>query len=181
MRLLALDAWLFGKIYGAGGEAVIWISAGITHLGTRGAIWVLLALACAIWGRGLTRRTGFALGATLLAHLLLLELLIKGLVARTRPWKALGVPLLDTLVNPYSYSFPSGHTASAFACAWVLGVRFPRYRIPLLGLAGLIGLSRVHLGAHYPSDVLAGAVVGVGLGYAVARAFRLHCDTVDGD
>ena len=67
--------------------------------------------------------------------------------------------------RPWDYSFPSGHTASSFAAAWVLYRRLPkRFGIPALALAGLIGVSRLYLGVHYPTDVLFGAVSGIGCG-----------------
>ena len=58
-------------------------------------------------------------------------------------------------------SFPSGHATTAFSAAACLGYMLPEARWPLLGLAGLIAASRVLIGAHYPSDVVAGAVLGV--------------------
>jgi len=70
---------------------------------------------------------------------------------------------------PTSTSFPSGHTASAFAFATAVGQRIPALWIPLRGLALLVGYSRIHTGVHYPGDVVAGAVVGTSCGFAVAR------------
>jgi undecaprenyl-diphosphatase len=66
-------------------------------------------------------------------------------------------------------SFPSGHTAYAFACATILGSQYPKLRIPLYIVAGLVGLSRVYLGRHYPSDVIGGAAIGTIGGMLVLR------------
>jgi len=73
---------------------------------------------------------------------------------------------------PSTYaSFPSGHTITAFACAAALGWFVPRWRWPLLALAALVGVSRVAVGAHYASDVVAGAAIGVLSAVALRRAF----------
>ena len=69
-------------------------------------------------------------------------------------------------VIPASASFPSGHAATAFAAAVAVGAFYPRLRRPLLGLAAVVALSRVYLGVHYASDVLAGTALGVALGLA---------------
>jgi membrane-associated phospholipid phosphatase len=64
---------------------------------------------------------------------------------------------------PRSRSFPSGHTASAFAFATGAGHELPGAGPPLLALAALVGYSRVHTGVHYPLDVVAGALCGIAL------------------
>ena len=66
-----------------------------------------------------------------------------------------------------THSFPSGHATVAFACATVLALAVPRLRVPFFVLAALIAFSRVYVGVHYPFDVLAGAVLGVGLATAL--------------
>jgi undecaprenyl-diphosphatase len=59
------------------------------------------------------------------------------------------------------FSFPSGHTAAAFVMVSILGSFYPVLLLPLVILASFIGISRVYLGVHYPSDVLAGAILGI--------------------
>ena len=81
-------------------------------------------------------------------------------------------PLLEA---PSTFSFPSGHATVAFASATILALAVPRLRWPLFALAALIAFSRVYVGVHYPGDVLAGAVLGVGIATALrmlARALR---------
>ena len=100
-----------------------------------------------------------------------LTAVLKELVDRVRP--ALADPGIEALVaTPGSASFPSGHAATAFAAAVAVGAFHPRVRWPLLGLAALVGLSRIYLGVHYVLDVLAGAALGIALGLAVVWATR---------
>jgi membrane-associated phospholipid phosphatase len=96
---------------------------------------------------------------------------LKDLFDRVRP--ALADPGIEALVRtPDSASFPSGHAATAFAAAVAVGAFYPRLRWPLLGLAALVGLSRIYLGVHYALDVLAGATLGMALGLLMVWATR---------
>lgn len=88
------------------------------------------------------------------------NLLGKTLVRRPRP-DPVNVPLGRHVPMPISASFPSGHTASAFAFAAAVGSRYPWSAAPLGMLATAVGYSRVHTGVHYPGDVIAGALLGV--------------------
>lgn len=71
--------------------------------------------------------------------------------------------------NRFNSSFPSGHVSGAFSVASVVGARYKRWRIPIYALASAIAISRVYLGRHYPSDVMAGAGVGICIGWLVTR------------
>jgi membrane-associated phospholipid phosphatase len=100
--------------------------------------------------------------------------LIKVLVGRTRPylWRDGGVyhfapPGWSSLYQ----SFPSGHSANVVAAALATGLLVPAWRWPLLGLAGLLALTRLAVGAHFPSDLLGGAAVAV----IVTLALRRWC------
>lgn len=93
---------------------------------------------------------------------------LKVWVERDRP--PLSNPVPEPLVeSPSTYSFPSGHATVSFACATVLVLAVPRLRTPLFALAALISFSRVYVGVHYPFDVLAGAVLGVGIAIALRK------------
>lgn len=141
----ALDFWM-PKITMLGNGGILWLFSAFVLLANRknrrwGGI-LLLGLAL-----------GFAVG----------NLWLKPMVARARPsWLDPGVMLL---IPPMTdYSFPSGHTMASFMAATVLARWNRRLAVPAYLLAGLIAFSRMYLYVHFPSDVLAGAVLGVALG-----------------
>ena len=88
---------------------------------------------------------------------------LKYIVDRTRPYDA-----YPDLIHPHSTeadpSFPSGHTASAFALATSLCIRYPKWYViaPSALWVGSVAISRMYEGVHYPTDVMAGAALGVG-------------------
>jgi undecaprenyl-diphosphatase len=97
--------------------------------------------------------------------------LLKETIDRPRPAHA--HPGIDTAVGtPGSPSFPSGHTATAFAAAAVVGAFYPRLRWPLYALAALVGVSRIYLGVHFALDVIAGALLGLSIGLGIAWAAK---------
>jgi membrane-associated phospholipid phosphatase len=113
-----------------------------------------------IWLFGKQRRIGLAL-LTVMTISLALTLLLQYTALRPRPE---GVRLL--FPTPNFPSYPSGHAALAFAAAVVLALTYRRWGWLILSGAGLIALSRVYLGYHYPSDIMGGAMLGAGLGAA---------------
>jgi membrane-associated phospholipid phosphatase len=101
----------------------------------------------------------------------LIVALMKETIDRPRPAHA--DPSIETAVGtPGSPSFPSGHTATAFAAAAVVGAFYPRLRWPLYGLAALVGLSRIYLGVHFALDVAAGAILGLSIGLGIVWVVR---------
>jgi undecaprenyl-diphosphatase len=162
----------------------------ITRLGLSGYIFALSALvavaAILARGRGAGARADATLGllagratfvfATALASGLFSQV-IKHLFGRARPqlMSLVGPFHFDTFALSARYgSFPSGHTVTAFAVAAALGFFAPRWRWPLIALACLVAVSRVGVGAHYPSDVLAGAALGIGTTLLLRRMFGLR-------
>lgn len=135
----------------------------ITSLGNAGIIWILLTAALLIPKK--TRKIGCMSACALLVSLLFNNILLKNLVARVRPYNAIEA-LIPIISKPSEYSFPSGHAGSSFASAWVLYRKLPKkYGIWAAILAALISFSRLYVGVHYPSDVLAGILVGIGCSY----------------
>lgn len=95
---------------------------------------------------------------------------IKMSVARPRPPMAL--PDVSALVSEKSFSFPSNHAAQAFMGATIISAFLYRWRFALFAIAGLIAFSRIYLGVHYLSDVVAGAIIGTLIGLAVLTISR---------
>jgi len=149
-RLGLLDP-LFVALSYAGSFGLVWLAIAVAISGySRSRIWLWTQVGAAILvAEGVSR-------------------VLKNWVGRERP--PLSNPEPEPLVDvPASDSFPSGHATIGFACATVLAVAVPRLRVPLYALAALIAFSRVYVGVHYPLDVLAGAVLGVGIAIALLR------------
>lgn len=103
------------------------------------------------------------------------NLAIKPLSGRVRPDRAAEqVPLERHVRMPASTSFPSGHTAAAFAFATGVGHLMPRAAVPLRALAALVAYSRVHTGVHYPGDVVVGSLIGTTLAQITTHTLDLH-------
>ncbi|MDE5910364.1 MAG: phosphatase PAP2 family protein [Lachnospiraceae bacterium] len=131
----------------------------ITTLGNAGILWIILTILLLIPER--TRKIGWMSASALLFSLLINNIVLKNLVARVRPYNAIE-GLIPIIKKPSEFSFPSGHAASSFASACILYRKLPKkFGIPILILAILISFSRLYVGVHYPTDVLAGAVTGI--------------------
>ena len=133
--------------------------SGYTALGNAGLLWIALSLAMLCHKS--TRRAGGAALLALTLGLLCTNVALKHLVARPRPW--LDVAGLVPLIAEHDpNSFPSGHTTAAFAAGMVWARALPwGWARPLaVVMAVCMGLSRLYVGVHYPTDVITGALVG---------------------
>lgn len=142
----------------------------ITTTGNKGMIWILIAVALCCFVK--TRKTGILMGCSLLGSLMINNLILKNLVACTRPYEVLdGLHLM--IAKATDLSFPSGHTGSSFAAAVVMFLMLPRkYGVPALIYAFLMGCSRLYVGVHYPSDVLCGGIIGTLIGWGVCTVYK---------
>lgn len=132
----------------------------VTHLGDEGILWIAIGLVLLFWKK--TRPIGFTMLLSLLFDFLIVNVALKGWVARPRPFvvnEAI-VPLVGG-VSPYR-SFPSGHSAGSFAAMFALYRWVPKkIGIPALILATLVALSRLYVGVHYPTDLFGGFIIGL--------------------
>ncbi|MPZ80511.1 MAG: phosphatase PAP2 family protein [Actinophytocola sp.] len=128
-------------------------------------LWFVIAAVLAA-RKGATRRAGFRGVAAIAGASMSASLVGKRLFPRRRPAAEL-LPAPRRLTRrPRSSSFPSGHAASAFAFASAVTMEHRKAGAVILPVAVLVGYSRVHVGVHWPSDVAAGAAIGVGAAYA---------------
>ena len=143
------------------------VMEGLSVIGRGGGIWIAITLALVGLDRSRGRAAALVLVALTLAFVMT-DLVVKPLVARARPFEgAVAVRVIDR--RPLTYSFPSGHAASAVAAAITLGRIWPRGRLLLWSLATLVALSRIYVGVHYPLDVLGGAALGVACAWVARR------------
>lgn len=136
----------------------------VSRAGDMGLFWISLCVLLLLFRR--TRWGGALTLYGLAVEFAVCDLVLKRLVLRPRPY--LVIQGLACLVPPESSaSFPSGHAASSFACACLLTCSFGKKGALAYVPALLIALSRVYVGVHYPSDVLAGMVLGTLVGVTV--------------
>ena len=130
----------------------------ITFLGDGGWFWIATGILLLFFAK--TRKAGVTALLALLLGALVTNLLLKNLLARPRPYDKIAglTPLVKKLKD---YSFPSGHTCASFAAAVVYWKMLPKVwgRAGVI-LAFLIAFSRLYVGVHYPTDVLAGGIIG---------------------
>ncbi len=131
----------------------------LTTVMNRGDAWVAGLLLASLFGSQRARNALIDVVPALWLTTATVEFPIKRTFRRKRPFIAL-VRAIVVGKKPSHYSFPSGHSAAAFAGAWLLSRQFPFLRPVFYLVAALTGFSRVYLGAHYPGDVLSGAVSG---------------------
>lgn len=160
-----------------------WIMRVFSVIDNHGEVWIAIALLFIIFKK--TRKIGICMGCALIIEVILCDGVLKHIFARPRPYNVLTQfePLLPKLS---SYSFPSGHTMSSFAGAFSLFVAesvyypvaelegfFKRHKFGLSAilLAVIISFSRVYLFMHWPSDILAAAIIGIIQGALCGFAF----------
>jgi membrane-associated phospholipid phosphatase len=134
-------------------------------------LWLGIAAAIAVLGRERGRRAAIDGVASIGVTSAAVNLGAKSVFTRARPRRRgpAAFPAREVKM-PTSTSFPSGHSASAFAFAHAVGRHFPTLAVPLRLLAGAVAYSRVHTGVHYPGDAVVGSIMGEGTAAMVTAA-----------
>ena len=166
-RRQGLDSRLMRRSFGMRSPALDRPLVAITQAANYSRLWLLIAAALTVFGGSRGRK---AAGRGLVAITIAAAVAngpAKLLVRRRRP-SSRSQPTLIRM--PRSTSFPSGHSAAAFAFATGACAELPMLAPVLVPLAGVVAYSRVHTGVHYPSDVAAGMAIGIGSGWLAANA-----------
>ena len=149
----------------------------LSHIGSFGFIWFMIGILYIV----LDKKHNFVVAKLLMLagaiSFISTELVFKPWFGRLRPAEELGAIILGVDLSS-SYSFPSGHATIGWACAKVLSHKKPQWRFGFYTLAFLISFSRVFIGKHYPLDVIAGGLLGFGIGSIVLRFFRASVDII---
>lgn len=200
--LLSIDASIYTVVEKLWGDVMDQIMIFITHLGDDGIFWIVLGVLLCLFKK--TRKLGIAalLGLGIVSGMN--NLVLKPLFERIRPydpamvehWAKVGFEYIfpfDTSLQPkietfegghYSYSFPSGHTASSIGAAVAMFCVNKKWGIAPVILAVLIGFSRIYLHVHFPSDVIISAIiaaiVGICVYLLVFKAFGKPLDKLNG-
>lgn len=131
----------------------------ITYIGEKGILSLALAFALIVINKGKSRKTGIVMLIAISCGFLLGNLTLKPLVMRQRPCWIDDVALL--IKNPHDYSFPSGHTLCCFETAVpIFMCMSKKWGTVAIAIACLVAFSRLYLYVHFPTDIIAGAVLG---------------------
>ena len=152
-----------------------------TSLGEDGIIWIVVGVAMLIPKK--TRKCGATVLLTMAICYVVGNIGIKNLIQRPRPCSL--DPAVQLLIAiPKEYSFPSGHTLHSFAAATSIFLQYRKPGIAALVLASVIAFSRMYLFVHFPTDILGGMILGIGMAILVykitgrIRAKKCHIASV---
>ena len=139
----------------------------ITLLGEAGIFWIACSvILMLIPGQ---RRAGFSMGVALMMGLVICNIILKPMVGRIRPYdyqlENFGREIALLIEAQHDYSFPSGHTIASFEACTALMIHNKKLGVPATILAILIAFSRLYLYVHYPTDVIASIILGIGIAY----------------
>ena len=140
----------------------------ITRLGDRALLWLISGFVFLFFKK--TRPAALLIASVYFVELIFVEVLLKNAVERPRPFITYGFDLL--IPPPASFSFPSGHALSSFSSAVIFYHFIGSKALPFVAAAFLISFSRIYLMVHYPSDVIAGAFLGILTAFFAVRIYE---------
>ena len=144
----------------------------ITMLGDKGWFWIVVAVALCCFKK--TRKMGMTAMIAMIFGLIVGNVVLKNVIGRDRPYWLDDTIRQGLIVKELSdYSFPSGHTQASFAAAVSIFFYHKKWGAAAIVLAFLIGFSRLYIGVHFPSDVVAGAILGTAFAYAARPLARM--------
>ena len=144
----------------------------LSNFADHSKLWLSAAGALAVMGGPPGRQAAVQGLASVATASLLVNVVVKAVGRRPRPERPEDHAVARQVHMPTSASFPSGHSASAFAFATAVAARLPVTAVPLHAAAGAVAYSRVHTGVHYPGDVLVGSILGTVIGQLTTRSVQ---------
>jgi len=176
-QLQALDAAIYAAVAATPTPTFDRALGSVSRAANHSGLWIGAAAVLAMTGGPRGRRAAASGIASLGVTSAIVNLGLKPVGRRRRPDRiGAAVPVTRHIVMPASTSFPSGHSASAFAFASGVGASLPVAAMPLRAVATLVAYSRVHTGVHYPADVVAGSVLGGAIAPIVVAALTRHLE-----
>jgi membrane-associated phospholipid phosphatase len=172
-ELAAIDAAVYRAVAATPSPTLDRTLGRLSHSADRSVLWMEISAGLAAVGGRSGRRAAVAGLASVAVTSAVANAALKHLHGRPRPDAAgAGLGVNRAVPMPRSASFPSGHAASAFAFATAVGAELPVLALPLRCLAAGVAYSRVHGGAHYPGDVIGGALLGGAIAATVGQGLR---------
>lgn len=187
--LLSFDLSVFEWIQGIQNGFLDAVMVGITTTGNAGAIFIVLGFVLLFTKK--YRKAGLAILVALIVMLLCNDLFLKEFFARVRPFNLFesnpdkyaewGTKYVfpELVYKPSGYSFPSGHTASAFAAATALLWHSRKWGVPTMIFATIMGFSRIYVQVHYCTDVIGGVISGVICGFIAVLIVKFLFPVID--
>lgn len=169
-ELLDLDRAVYAAVQATPTPQIDLALARISRTADHSVLWMGIAAAMAVSGRRPRRAALVGLGALAVTSATV-NIVVKRGPKRVRP-SLEGSVRTHGVRMPGSHSWPSGHSASAFAFSTAVGSEVPELDTVLRLAATVVAYSRVHTGVHYPGDVIAGTLIGAGMGTAAHLVAR---------
>ncbi len=168
--LVRLDRGLYEAIAAAETPSLDAALRRVSLAANKSVLWIGVAGVLAAFGGPRGRRAAVDGLASIAVASAAVNLGVKQVARRRRPDRRdAEVPVERKVGMPDSTSFPSGHSASAFAFAQAVSATMPWVGVPLRLAAAVVAYSRVHTGVHYPGDVVMGSLIGMTVGEVTAR------------